>query len=296
MSNKDFIQRFIFEKAPVRGEYVHLHESFQTIVNQHNYPEPIRKLLGEALCVASLLTAIIKFKGKLTVQFQGKGKLKMLLAQCDSDFHLRGLVKWEGTLDYSELMESFKDGVLVIMLDSGSVQNRYQGIVSWTGNSLAESIEGYFRDSEQLATRLWLQVNKTSAVGYLLQIIPSNSGNIEQNPQTPAWDEISTKTAAMMNEELLGLSYENMLAKLYPGDPIRVFHSSPVEFQCTCSRKRSADAIIILGREEVDAELEDNQAIVVTCDFCNKEYVFDRDDIDKIFASKDGPDSDKVIH
>src|SRR5580692_2373011 len=117
MKDNDSLQRFIFEQMPVRGEYIKLAHSYRTIINQHPYPPPIRKLLGEALCVAGLLSAIIKFDGRLTVQFRGKGKLKLLLAQCDNKFHMRGLVKWEGDLPYEDLMESFNDGVLVIMLD-----------------------------------------------------------------------------------------------------------------------------------------------------------------------------------
>src|ERR1700733_3541720 len=125
MSNNDVLQRFIFDKAPVRGEFIQLNESFQTIVNQHAYPEPLRKLLGEALCVAGLLSAIIKFSGRLTVQFRGKGKLKLLLAQCDNQSHIRGLAQYEDDMTDADLIESFKQGVLVIMLDSGP-SNRYQ--------------------------------------------------------------------------------------------------------------------------------------------------------------------------
>src|SRR5207244_419684 len=115
----------------------------------------------------------------LTVQFRGKGKLKLLLAQCDSEFQIRGLAKWEGELTYNDLMDSFNHGVLVIMLDSGPHKSRYQGIVSWRGNSLVESIEGYFRDSEQLSTKIWLTVNKRTAAGFLLQVIPGTEKEIQ---------------------------------------------------------------------------------------------------------------------
>src|SRR5438093_10310945 len=120
MTNKDLLQRFIFDRLPIRGEFIHLQESYQTIINQHPYSQPIRKLLGEALCVAGLLSAIIKFNGRLTVQFRGKGKLKLLLAQCDHNFQMRGLVKYDSEMTYDDLMASFNEGVLVIMLDSGT--------------------------------------------------------------------------------------------------------------------------------------------------------------------------------
>ncbi|VVC75896.1 33 kDa chaperonin [Aquicella siphonis] len=298
MTNQDSLQRFIFEKAPVRGEYIRLQTSFQDIINQHDYPPPIRHLLGESLCVAGLLSAIIKFKGRLTVQFRGKGKLKLLLAQCDNQFHIRGLAKWEGQLTYEDLMESFKQGVLLITLDSGPGK-RYQGIVAWRGNSLAESIEGYFQDSEQLATKIWLAVDDTKAAGFLLQVIPGvqkDVKGVEDEIISPHWARISQLTASLRPEDILMSDHQALLNKLYPEEEIRIFPSDQVSFNCTCSRKRGEDAILILGREEAEAELKNNNSIVVTCDFCNKEYVFDRVDVIRIFEDRGKPSSQTQIH
>lgn len=290
MTKKDTLQRFIFENAPVRGEYIRLEESFQAIINQHPYPEPVRKLLGQALCVAGLLSAIIKFEGRLTVQFRGKGNLKLLLAQCDNQLHIRGLAKWEGELSYADLMESFNQGVLVIMLDSGP-GHRYQGIVSWRGNSLVESIEGYFQDSEQLATKIWLTVNETSAAGLLLQIIPATDSDA-----LPQWERITRHTQSLQPDEMLSLEYQELLNQYYPDEEIRIFQPAQVEFKCTCSRERGENAIFIMGREEAEAELKNNHTIVVTCDFCNHEYVFDRADVTRIFESKGEPPSQTQLH
>lgn len=299
MAKTDLLQRFIFENAPIRGEFIHLEESFQTIIQQHAYPEPIRRLLGEALSVAGLLSAIIKFTGRLTVQFRGKGKLKLLLAQCDNQFHLRGLVKWDGDLSYEDLMESFNEGVLVIMLDSG-LKNRYQGIVSWRGHSLVESIEGYFRESEQLATKIWLSVNETQAAGFLLQIIPTakkETVTVEQDNMHLQWERVTKQTALHLNKQtLFNSDYQTVLSELYPEEEIRVFSSVPVSFQCGCSRKRGEDAILVLGQEEAEAEIKDKQTIVVTCDFCNAEYIFDRIDVDQLFRNKDQPPTNIHLH
>lgn len=291
---KDILQRFIFDKAPVRGEYIRLQASFKEIINQHPYPEPIRKLLGEALCVAGLLSAIIKFEGRLTVQFQGKGKLKLLLAQCDNQSHIRGLAQYADDMTDADLIESFKQGVLVIMLDSGP-SNRYQGIVAWRGQSLAESIEGYFQDSEQLATKIWLAVNEESAAGLLLQVIPAGK-DIEKAAIMPHWKRITELTQGIGANELLELSAENLLSERYPEEEIRIFPSVKVKFKCTCSKRRSEDAILILGLEEAKAELKNNHQMVVTCDFCNKEYNFDRVDVIKIFEDNDRPPSQTQLH
>ena len=142
MNDNDFLQGFLFENAPVRGEFVRLHTSYQTIINQHDYPPLIRRLLGEALLAASLLASVIKFKGRLTVQFRGKGKLKLLLAQCNQEFHLRGLAQFEDGLDQTNIVDDLKQGILAIMMDPEMPGGkRYQGIVAWQGHSLAESMK-----------------------------------------------------------------------------------------------------------------------------------------------------------
>jgi molecular chaperone Hsp33 len=293
MFKKDTLQRFIFENTPVRGEFIRISESFQTIVNQHDYPPVLRKLLGEALCAAGLLSAVIKFTGRLTIQFRGKGKLKLLLVQCDNHFRLRGLIKWDGEMTHEILMESFNEGVLAIMLDAGPNKGRYQGVVNWRGNSLAESIEGYFKDSEQLATKLWLAVDETSAAGYLLQAVPAS----DKGASDPAeLERVVQLTKTLLPVDLLRLDYESILGMLYREDEIRIFPHVEVAFGCTCSRKRSADAILLLGKKEAEEEIKDKNSMVVTCDFCNKEYVFDRVEVMKIFEGNLPPPKDIHLH
>lgn len=281
MKKIDSLQRFIFENAPLRGEFVHLQESLQAILNQHPYPEPVRKLLSEALCVAVLLSAVMKSEGRLSVQFQGKSGLKLLLAQCNNHFQMRGLVKYAPNISYEELMTSFNDGVLVIMLDSGPRRRRYEGVVAWQGNSLAESVEAYFRDSEQLPTRIWLASDDYTAAGLLLQNMPGED-------HTPQDKHHSMMGAANIDRhELLSLDTEALLKKHYPEQDIRLFNSADVTFKCTCSRESGENAISVIGRDEAEAELKDKQAVVVTCDFCNGEYIFDKIDVASIFEMKD---------
>lgn len=294
MTNNDLLHRFVFENLPIRGEMVQLHDTFQTIVDQHPYPESVRRLLGEALCVASLLSAIIKFDGRLSVQFRGKGKLKLLLAQSDNQGHLRALAKWDGEASYNELLDSFQDGVLAITLDSTKCAHQYQGIVPWRGGSLAESIEAYFKDSEQLTTKIWLSVSDAHAAGYLLQILPASQQSaqvMDEQMIRMYWERILETMNALTDELLLSTPCASLLTQLYPNELIRLFAATPVMFQCTCSQKRSEDAILVLGQEEVEEELKNKNSIIVTCDFCNKEYIFDRVDIAKLFKDHDSPSS-----
>jgi molecular chaperone Hsp33 len=280
-TKKDYIQRFLFEQSPLRGEYIQLERTLQSIEKQHLYPEPLRKLLGEALSIAALLCAMIKFNGRLTVQFSGKGKLKLLIAQSTNDFHLRGLAQWENDLTDFEIIDSLREGTLAVMINMDNPKNSYQGIVTFKGNSLAESIEGYFKDSEQLSTKVWLAVDEKKAVGLMLQIMPGTHENIDEK-----WQEICAKSSELQSETLLNVEMQALLTQLYPEDQIRIFEPRLVEFRCACTEKRGEDALLLLGRAEAELELKNNKQIVVTCEFCNKEYIFDRLQVAQLFENK----------
>lgn len=293
MSDKDILQRFIFDGAPVRGQIVHLNDSYKSIMKQHNYPPMIQKILGEALVAASLLSAIIKFKGRLTVQFRGNGKLKLLLAQCNQAFQLRGLAQWSENLKENELWEALNQGVLGIMMDPDIPGGkRYQGIVAWKGKSFIETLEGYFYQSEQLPTRLWFSVNEECAAGMLLQVMPKDKPELYQND----WERLVMLTDTVKPDELLNIENQVLLHRLYSEEDVRVFEKVPVMFSCNCSVERSEHAIAILGQKEAEQELRLKENIVVTCEFCNKAYSFDRVDIARIFAKGDKPPSSTQIH
>lgn len=293
MYQNDTLKRFLFENLSIRGEWISLDESFQTILSHHDYPPPIRRLLGETLVIAGLLSALIKFEGRLTVQFRGKEGLKLLLAQCNEKLQLRGIVKWDGAPTYEELMSHVEGGTLAITLDSRQNNSRYQGIVAWKGSSLAESIEAYFKASEQLATKIVLAVNETRATGLLLQVMPTDINIASQEAE---WLRISKSLSLLSVDGWIEEEAENILTQLYPEDEIRVFSPEPVAFYCQCSRTRSEDAILLLGKEEAQAELEEKQMIVVTCDFCNKEYLFDRMQVETIFEKNQKPPSDIYLN
>jgi len=273
MNKRDFLQRFLFENAPVRGEIVHLGESYQTIIDQHEYPPFIKKLLGEVLIATILLSATIKFNGRLTVQFKGKGKLKLLVAQCNEQFQIRGLAQFDPDLREEEVLAALKNGVLGIMIDPEVAGGRqYQGIVEWQGNSVAESLEGYFLQSEQLPTRLWISLNETSASGFLLQVMPSEKPELYQND----WEHLVHLTNTLTDNELLNLDNSALLKRLYVEEDVRLFEQIPVGFRCTCSYQRSEHAIELLGKKEAEDELKTKENIIVSCEFCNTEYVFDK--------------------
>ena len=297
MNDKDILQRFIFENASIRGEIVRLEESYQTIMRQHNYPPMIQRILGEMLVAVSLLSASIKFNGRVTVQFQGKGKLKLLLAQSNQALQIRGLAQWRAEMSEEELLMSLKNGVIAITMDPETEGGqRYQGLVEWNGDSLAQSIEGYFNQSEQIPTHLWFAVNENCAAGLLLQVMPRESTRLGKSVEGQNdWEHLSHLSATITADELLNLDNVVLLHRLYAEEDLRMLDPSSVEFRCTCSIARSENALSLLSEEEVEEELKDKQTIVVTCEFCNQKYHFDRIDVTRIFK-RNAPDSSTQMH
>lgn len=295
---KDRLERFTFEKRPLRGEYVYLETSIQTILSQHPYSGAMKQLLAESLAIVSLLSAMIKLEGRISLHFQGKGDFKLLLAQCNSRHEIRGLIKHEhsGQLSYDELIQIMREGLLVVMLEFDSRPgNPYHGIVQWTGTSLTDAIEAYFENSEQLLTRIWLNYDaeKETIAGCMLQALPNkeNDGGINldffqiaQQMQT-SWQHHDNLT-----------NIKAFLEASCPQDDIRLFAPNVMQFKCTCSRSHSEQAIKLLGLHEAQDEIEKNGQIIVTCDFCTQTYPFDKIDITAIFKDIPSGSSPDSIH
>ena len=179
MSDRDKLHRFIIENTDVRGEIVHLDDSWQAVLSRHDYPEAVRDLLGEAMAASVLLGATIKFDGSLTLQIQGDGPVSLLVVQVSAEGTLRGVAEWNEDVAKAPLKDLFRNGRLAITIDTGESLENYQGIVDLGDSDLASALEGYFATSEQLDTRIWLVADENKAAGFMLQEMPPNESGFE---------------------------------------------------------------------------------------------------------------------
>lgn len=287
-TSPDSLHRFLFEAAPVRGELVHLGESWRTILSMHDYPPLLRLVLGELLAAAVLLAATLKLRGSLVLQIQGQGALKLLVVECTGDLQVRATAKWEGDLTHGNLRDWVGAGRFVITLDSKDGGQPYQGIVALAGDSVAEILQDYMSRSEQLDTRLWLAADEQRTAGMLLQKLPEQGGG-----DADLWARASLLADTVRAEELQQLSAPTLLNRLFGEEDIRLFDAQEISFGCTCSRDNVARMLQLIGEDEVDAVLEEQGSIQVCCEFCNQCYVFEEDDIDEVFA---GPDEIHTQH
>jgi molecular chaperone Hsp33 len=286
-SQADTLQRFLFEHAPIRGELVHLDASWRSVIERHDYPEILRNMMGELTAAAVLLAATLKLKGSLVLQIMGKGAIKLLVVECNGDMQLRATAKWSGELSQGSFAELVGDGQFAITLDPKDGGQPYQGIVEIKGGSVAEVLQNYMSYSEQLETRLWLAADGQQAAGMLLQKLPESASNqLEAHTEheaTDTWERAMILADTVKAEELLTLSTQTVIHRLYHEDDIRLFDAQRVSFFCSCSRDNVASMLKMLGREEVESILEEREQIEVHCEFCNQRYEFDKVDAKMMF-------------
>ncbi len=271
----DVLRRFLFEDLGIRGLWVRLSDSWQTAqANQHSPPEA-QLQLGQALSAAVLLSSTIKFKGSLILQVQGDGPLRTLVAQATHDRCIRGLVKSADDIGMDSLASIYGNGQLVITISPETAQP-YQGVVPLQGKQLADALENYFMQSEQLNTRLWLFADTKRTTGLLLQELPG------QMRQRDDWERIVILADTLTEREIQNLSCEDMLYRLFNQEQLRLYDEEPVKFACSCSVPKIENALRMLGREELESVLNEQGNIEVNCEFCNKLYRFDRIDVEHV--------------
>jgi molecular chaperone Hsp33 len=226
----DSLRRFLIEATPVRGEIAHLDATWRAVLERRRYPPPLEKLLGEMMAAAALLSATLKFDGSLIMQMQGSGPVQLLVVEATSEHTLRATAKWEGELPDGNLKALLGDGRFVISIVPESGKQTYQGVVDLQGETIAEVLEHYMAQSEQLETRLWLASDSKQAGGMLLQKLPATA-----DTDADAWNRAIRLGATIRREELLALPATEIIRRLYHEEDVRVFEPRPVSFRCSCS-------------------------------------------------------------
>lgn len=280
MSTHDQLHRYLFENRAVRGELVTVSETWQHMLDNHEYPQPVQKILGELLVATSLLTATLKFDGDITVQLQGDGPMTLAVINGNNRQEMRGVARVQGEIpEDADLKTLVGNGYLVITITPEQGE-RYQGVVGLEGDTLAACLEDYFMRSEQLPTRLFIRTGesegKPAAAGMLLQVLPA------QDAQQDDFMHLVTLTDTIKTEEILNLDAKEVLWRLYHEEEVTLYDPQDVCFKCTCSRERCADALKTLPESEVDDIISEDGEIDMHCDYCGNHYVFNSMDISEI--------------
>jgi molecular chaperone Hsp33 len=288
MTSQDTVQRFYFDNTDLRGEIITLNKTVHDAM-AHHHPSPIcRALLGEFFAAAGLIAGILKFEGLLTLQVRGDGPITLIMAEASHERSLRGIIRTheqctEEDLVNKSLHELVGDAVLSITIDPTEGQ-RYQGIIALDGATLADSLSHYFAQSEQLPTRLWLAADGQTAAGLLIQALPPTN---ERKHNTELREEEFNGALQLANtisaDELLHLTHAEILYRLFNSYILRLMPEIPTQFHCSCSKTRSGNALISLGMDDAYELLAEQNTISIDCQFCGRQYNFDKKDLDSIF-------------
>ncbi|MCO4318795.1 Hsp33 family molecular chaperone [Phyllobacterium sp. 21LDTY02-6] len=310
----DAVVPFQVEALDARGRAVQLGPTLDDILSRHAYPEPVAKLLAEAIVLTVLLGTSLKFEGKFIFQSQSNGPVDMLVV----DFSTPNAVRAYARFDEERLADAIEQkatapaellgsGTLALTVDQGEYTQRYQGIVALDGSNLEEIAKTYFRQSEQIPTDLRLSVAKLiergedgrpveqwRAGGLIVQFLPESelrmrqpdlsAGDVPESAlddmsefrEDDDWAEIKALVSTIESSELTDpqVGAERLLYRLFHERGVRVFDAVPVSDECSCSREKIAGVLSGFTAEEIDDSIEDGK-ISVTCEFCSTLYEFD---------------------
>lgn len=313
------LHKFIFDGLPVRGQLVRLTDAWQEILSRRAlntqtgaYPPPVGELLGEMVAASVLMQGNIKFDGALVMQIFGDGPVKVAVVEVQTDLRLRATASVVGEIKpgdrLPEMVNAQGKGRCAITLDPADRRpgrQPYQGVVPLQDaggrglQSVAEMIEHYMRQSEQLDTTLVLAADEKVACGLLIQRLPvqgesnlSQSSVAREDDQGEAveddYERIALLARSLKREELLELDADTILRRLFWEENLMRFPSLAGEqgprFACSCSRERVAAMLRGLGKEEADSIVAEQGRIEVGCDFCGKQERFDAVDVGRIFT------------
>jgi len=317
-SADDTVQPFAVSALDLRGRVVRLGPAIDEILSRHDYPAPVAKLLGEAVALTALLGSSLKLDGKFILQTRSDGPVRMLVVDYVKPGRLRACASFDlarvaaaMAADNASAGALLGNGHLAMTIDQGPTMSRYQGLVALQGDGLEAAAHEYFRRSEQIPTRVRLAVaeefrmdgsegvrHRWRAGGILLQFLPKSPERMRQAdldpgdapegttphtvPEDDAWVEGRSLISTVEDIELIdpGLSSERLLYRLFHERGVRVFKSIALEAQCSCSRSGVASMLRSFSAQERDEMVEDG-AIRVTCEFCNRTYVFAPDEVEE---------------
>lgn len=294
--DQEVLQRFLLERAGVRGVFVRLGAAWREVAGRAAYPPALHALLGEALAASALLTGNIKLDGALSIELKSTGALRLLFAECNDQGRLRGLARWTEPLPELLALQSLAGGSMAITIGNVETGQRYQGLVELKHSGLGAALENYFAQSEQLPARILLAADETQAVGLILQQLPADGGH-DAVVDEDAWPRVLNLTATLGHQELLHSAPEELLYRLYHEESVRLFPPRALAFGCSCSRERVGAMLRSLGRDEVEAALAARQdEIEVTCEFCARVYHFDRIDAEHLLSAAAAPAAPDTAH
>ena len=297
----DLVLPFEVKPLGVRGRLVRLGPAVDDILHRHAYPASVSALLAEAVSLAAMLGAMLKFDGKFILQSKTDGPVDMIVADYVAPGKIRGYARFDAArvaaLKNPTQIELLGTGYLAMTVDQGPDMERYQGIVPLDGADLTAAAHSYFEKSEQIPTRIRMAAGplfQRGAKGEAWRAgaimvqhlpreggsspLPSHSGDAPEGtdvaPQeSDDWVKARLLLDTVEAHELLDpqLSAEQLLYRLYHEDGVTAYPATHLERYCSCSQG-SITRMLARFPAEDRADMVTDGEIAVTCEFCSTTY------------------------
>ena len=318
IAGDDRVVPFQVNPLDIRGRSVQLGPMLTSILQRHDYPDVVSKLLGEVVVLTVLLGTSLKFAGRFTVQTQSDGPVSLLVV----DFKTPGSVRAYASFDEEALAAAIKDqatspeqllgnGILAMTIDQGGNTQRYQGIVQLDGSNLEQVAQAYFRQSEQIPTHIRLAVSEFltpselgtgssrswRAGGVMVQFLPESGdritvrdipgGDAPEGAQIPVseerddlWTEARALVETISDDELTDpdIGAEILLYRLFHEHGVHVHEGPLVMDQCSCTKEKIVGVLKTLSAEELEESWVGDE-IISNCEFCSTSYTISREDL-----------------
>ena len=278
----DYVQRFLFEDLDIRGRLVCLTGAWQSMLDGRDYPEHIASLLGHTTALNVLLGASQKGAGRVTLQVQGSGPVKLLVSDCTSELRIRGMATYEKhfveTVTERGLLG---DGRLSVTLEDAKSGRLYQSLVPLEGESLEQIFLHYLSQSEQTPAFLRLFADSGAVCGLLLEKLP-----LADSRDPDGWNRIIHLASTLALDETRDAQPYDLLTRVFPEELMRVFRLYAVQYHCPYDEGKVKDMLRGLGRKEVESILAERGEVVIRNEMCNHEYRFDARAIAALFRKK----------
>jgi molecular chaperone Hsp33 len=276
----DYVQRFLFENLDIRGRLVCLTAAWQRMLDGRDYPEDIAALLGHTTALNILLGANQKGSGRVTLQVQGSGPVKLLVADCTAELRIRGMASYEKEIEEKTPERTLLgDGRLSVTLEDVKSGQLYQSLVPLEGETLEQIFEHYLSQSEQTTAFLRLKADAGALFGLLLEKLPQAD---LRDPD--GWNRVRHFAETLRLGDTVNTQPYDLLTRVFPEELMRVFRLYPVEYHCPYDEAKVKDMLLGLGREEVESILAEQGEVVIRNEMCNHEYRFDARAIAELFA------------
>ena len=271
----DLINRFVVNKSSIRGNIIRIKNSLAELKKSLAIPEQLSSSFNEIVTVCPMLAATLKFEGGLILQIQGKKSLKLIIAESDNDFKIRGTFKLSKNTKES-FQDLIQDAIFALTVIHKDQKTPYQGIIEVGSGEIKTMIEHYLTQSMQIKSKIFFHQTMAESFGVLFQELPHE--NEDQKLITESlWNDID-----LINPDNLSKGPKQFLKNIFSQNDVQVFEEHHVQYECSCNQEKIYKTISLIQENEIYTSIKDD-CIEMVCEYCQKKYIVTKEEIDIIF-------------